>query len=299
MKILWKDKFKEKDKIVYWIREWFESEVQVGENNDYVMASKILPEINVDDVSKKALVNITGGKDSAIVAALCVEALGKNRVVGVIAYEPTSNHDALRRARKVVDILGIEHYSFDISSIVNTYRAAFTTSIARSHTILYPEAYRKLPKHIINSILYTIAAQDMSANVACCQNASELYIGYNTKFGDLAGDFAPLADIPSTLVTDIGRAIAYTVPELSDIIENDPVIGVDKVTGENTFGFGYEELDNYLFNIEGIISETGIEKIKLMHKLAKSKARLAIPKYKAVIKDSVDEENQIIYAETT
>ena len=289
MKIVWKDKFKEKDKIIYWIRNWFDNEGEMGENSDTVVASKVIPSID-NPIPKRAIVNITGGKDSAITAALCVEALGKNRVMGVIVSEPTWRQSEIQDAKKVIELLGIEKYMFDISNVMGTFKDAFMRGLGNKVALPISETYKTIPYRIANVIQYTLAGQMINGNVVCSQNASELYIGSNVKYGDLAGDMAPLADIPATLVTDIGRAIAYTIPELLPIIEKKPAY-------EDTLGFSYEDLDNYLFNGE-FNNQDVVNMIEFMHKISASKSCINIPRYRALIQDDVDEEAGIIYAET-
>ena len=273
MKILWKDKFIEKDKIVYWIREWFE--------------------VNGDE-NTKAIIGISGGKDSTVAAALCVEALGKNRVVGVLM--PKGEQRDIEDAKNVTRLLDIKSKIIDIEPAYNKIEVMVRKFFN------YEEDCKKdvlinIQPRIRMTLLYAIAAQYGNARVVCTDNASESYVGYSTKFGDLAGDLAPLAEVPASLVVDIGRAIAYTIPELLPLVEKTPSDGLSGKTDEDALGFSYNQLDNYLFNSEYVSADIA-DLIETRHRNNLHKNSIVIPRYHVTITDTVNTDEDAIYVET-
>ena len=268
MKILWKDKFKEKDKIVYWIREWFDS------NKWNLQAIKT----DSETIPSKAIVPISGDKDSAVVAALCAEALGKNRVIGVILHDKKMRDEDLVDARKVVDLLEISKLEFDISTIEEYVDNAFASSgiipIGRSS-----ETTEKCTKM---AVLYSAARKINNSYVACTANASDIFIGNTIKYGDLAGDFAPLAGICETLVIDIGKALSYTMPEFMSILENDRYDNAYVDTKGDFRDISYLDLDEFLFT--SLIIDPLYKVLDAMHEAAEASTPYPnIPKYDCIL----------------
>jgi NAD+ synthase len=179
MKIVWKDRLLEKEKIVNWISDWFE------ENGDS---------------ETKAIIGISGGKDSTVTAALCLEALGHDRVIGVLM--PNGEQADFKDSVTIVNLLDLHYETINIGEAVKEVYAAFGSPSRINNDVRI-----NTPPRIRMTILYAVAAMYGNARVVCTDNASESYIGYSTKYGDLAGDVAPLADIPASLVVDIGRAL--------------------------------------------------------------------------------------------
>ena len=205
-----------KNKIVQWIRDWFEE--------------------NGKDC--KAVIGISGGKDSSVVAALCVEALGKDRVIGVLM--PNGEQSDIKDSFNVCNYLDIDRYVVNINSIVsamnleviNTARRAFQPS---------EQAMINLPPRIRMAILYFVS-QSIGGRVVCTDNLSESYIGYSTRWGDNIGDFAPLANYTASEVIAIGDALG--LPQ--DLVHKTPSDGLCGMTDEDRFGFTYEQLDSYI-----------------------------------------------------
>ena len=269
---MWKDKFAEKDKIVNWIKEWF------TENGD----SKT-----------KAVIGISGGKDSTVATALCVEALGRDRVIGVLM--PNSEQSDFKDAMKVVQLFGIKHYVIDIGNTVDTLYETIADSMNINSGSLDDNVIVNTPPRIRMTVLYAVAANFGNARVICTDNASESYIGYSTKYGDLAGDVAPLADIPASLVVDLGRAFAlsYNIPALLPLVEKTPSDGLCGKTDEDALGFTYEQLDNYLFNNE-IEYGDAYDKIVSRHKRNLHKECIMLPRYKAIIKSNIEDDTILV-----
>ena len=205
-----------KDKIVAWIRDWF---VANGPNC-------------------KAVIGISGGKDSTVVAGLCVEALGKDNVIGVIM--PNSVMDDFGDAERVCEFLGINHYVIDIGRSVSNLQ--FQMVKAMGGTFKFPDqALINLPPRMRMATLYMVS-QSIGGRVACTDNLSESYIGYSTRWGDNIGDFSPIVNYTASEVIAIGDVLG--LPQ--DLVHKTPSDGLCGKTDEDNFGFTYEQLDSFI-----------------------------------------------------
>lgn len=218
-----------KDKCVEWIRDFFE---------------KNGPDCN-------AVVGISGGKDSSVVAALCVEALGKDRVIGVLM--PCGEQADIDMARKLVNHLGIQNYEVNVKAavdgVVNAIQGIELTTQTKTN----------LPPRIRMATLYAVS-QSVNGRVANTCNLSEDWIGYSTRYGDAAGDFSPMSHLTVTEVKAIGRVLG--LPD--DLVDKVPIDGLCGKTDEENIGFSYATLDRYIR--EGICEDDAIrEKIDNMH----------------------------------
>lgn len=223
---------KAKDVIVEWIREWFDK--------------------NGKDC--KAVIGISGGKDSSVVTALCVEALGKDRVVGVIM--PNSTMDDFGDAERLCRFLDISELVIDIGRAVGDLRKSFRLNAGYD---LSEQAEINLPPRIRMATLYMVS-QSINGRVACTDNLSESFIGYSTRWGDSVGDFCPLANLTSEEVVAIGDALGLPY-ELTHKVPSDGLCGK---TDEDRFGFTYEVLNKYIRT--GVCEDEEIkEKIDEMH----------------------------------
>lgn len=194
--------------------------------------------INNGNENTKAIIGISGGKDSTIAAALLVRALGPERVVGVMM--PDGEQKDIDDSKEICNILGIKTYTINIESMCNCFYNTFLDVVqpmtARVNT--------NVPPRVRMTTLYMIAAA-VGGRVVNTGNASELYVGYTTKYGDLAGDLAILKNYYVREVLEIGRAI----PEIPrHLVEKAPGDGLTGKTDEDNFGFTYEVLDNYLID---------------------------------------------------
>lgn len=210
------DPKKTKDEVVQWIRKYFE------ENG---------PECN-------AVVGISGGKDSTIVAALCVEALGKERVVGVLM--PCGEQVDIEDSRRVVEHLGIQSYFVNIQSPVDSilFRIHIKMKVSEQTRI-------NLPARIRMTTLYAVAQSlPNGGRVANTCNRSEDFVGYSTKFGDSAGDFSPLANLLVSEVIQIGHELKLP----ADLINKTPSDGLCGKTDEDNLGFTYAQLEQFILN---------------------------------------------------
>ena len=233
------DAKKAKDGCVQWIREFFE---------------KNGPGCN-------AVVGISGGKDSSVAAALCVEALGKDRVIGVLM--PQGVQPDIDMAYLLVNHLGIRHYEINIQGAVDAILASLTEKME-----LQNQTRINLPPRIRMSTLYAVSQSHQGRVVNTC-NLSEDWVGYSTRYGDAAGDFSPLANLTVTEVKEIGRLLGLP----GELVDKVPIDGLCGKTDEENLGFTYEELDVYIRT--GVIADARKkERIDRMHKASRFKLQL-------------------------
>lgn len=184
----------------------------------------------------KAVIGISGGKDSTIAAALLVRALGPERVFGVLM--PDSIQTDINDSVEVCKILGIQHRTIDIGPITTMFKGQFGAAYSK------PVVATNTPARIRMAMLYAVAA-DIGGRVINTGNKSELYIGYTTKYGDLAGDFAILKDYCVREVLEIGD----NLDELpAHLVHKAPGDGMSGKTDEDNTGIPYDVLDAYLLD---------------------------------------------------
>lgn len=236
-----------KDKCVEWIRDFFDK--------------------NGKDCN--AVVGISGGKDSSVVAALCVEALGKDRVIGVLM--PNHIQDDIQFSHILCEHLGIKNYTVDvglaIDDLLNNIHYRVTDTEISNQTKI------NLPARIRMATLYAIS-QSMNGRVANTCNLSEDWVGYATRYGDAAGDFSPLSQLTVTEVKEIGRVLGLP----TELVDKTPSDGLCGKTDEDNLGFTYDVLDRYIRT--GEIDDANIkEKIDVMHEKNLFKLQL-MPSFK-------------------
>lgn len=233
-----------KDEIINWIRNYFDK--------------------NGPDC--KAVIGISGGKDSSIVAALCVQAIGADRVFGVLM--PQGHQHDINFSNELVSHLGIKSIVVNIKDSVETT----LSEIEKSGIEINKNAKVNTPARIRMTVLYAVSAI-INGRVANTGNLSEDYIGYSTKYGDSAGDFSPLARLTVAEVKAVGRELSLP----AKLIDKLPEDGLTGLSDEDNLGFSYDVLDKYLR--EGICEDSIIkEKIDKLHKINKHKLEL-IPCY--------------------
>ena len=225
------DAKKVKDECVLWIKKFFE------ENG---------PGCN-------AVLGISGGKDSSIAAALCVEALGADRVIGVLM--PQGEQHDIDMAYLLVNHLGIKHYVVNVKDAVDGILNNIPNELEISTM-----ARTNLPPRIRMSTVYAIS-QSVNGRVCNTCNLSEDWVGYSTRYGDSVGDFSPLSNLTVTEVKEIGRVLG--LPDV--LVDKVPIDGLCGKTDEDNLGFTYAELDKYIRT--GVIEDTEKkERIDNMHK---------------------------------
>lgn len=216
------DAVKVKNDCVEWIRGWFDK----------------------NGNGCNAIVGISGGKDSSVVAALCVEALGRDRVIGVLM--PNGEQSDISDSEKLVNFLGIKSYTINIAN-------AFAAIIDNMPVQISHQTLVNLPPRIRMTTLYAVS-QSLNGRVANTCNLSEDWVGYSTRFGDSVGDFSPLSNLTVTEVKAIGRVLGLPI----DLIDKVPADGLSGKTDEDNLGFTYAVLDRYIR--EGICEDEEIKK---------------------------------------
>lgn len=206
------DAVKIKNECVAWIREFFE---------------KNGPGCN-------AVVGISGGKDSSIAAALCVEALGKDRVIGVLM--PQGQQHDIDAAYLLVNHLGIKHYVINIKDTVDAMLKNMPEGLE-----ITSQTIQNIPPRIRMTTLYAVSQSHNGRVVNTC-NLSEDWVGYSTRYGDSVGDFSPLSNLTVTEVKEIG----YLLGLPKKLVDKTPIDGLCGKTDEENLGFTYAELDVYI-----------------------------------------------------
>lgn len=202
----------------------------------------------------KAVIGISGGKDSSVAAAVCVQALGKERVIGIMM--PQGVQTDIDYSRRVCDFLNIKAYTINIGDTV----ASFMDEL-KKHMELTPQAVINTPARIRMTTLYAAAASLGGRVVNTC-NLSEDWVGYSTKYGDAAGDFSPLSDLTVTEVLAVGDELGLPY----DIVHKVPTDGLCGKTDEENLGFTYAMLDRYIRGEDDLSSVPEIkEKIDGLH----------------------------------
>ena len=240
------DAAKETENVKRWIKDWFE------ENGP----------------KASAVIGISGGKDSTIVARLLADSLGKDRVVGVLM--PDGVQKDIADAKKVVETLGIRSVVANIGETVKALKAELGT-----HFELSNDTRINIPPRIRMTCLYAVAQSlPEGGRVANTCNASEDYIGYSTKFGDAAGDFSPCSSFTVTEMLQIGDLLGLP----KELVHKTPSDGLSGMTDEDKIGFTYAVLDRYIRTGE-CDDEATKNKIDKMHSANLHKLQL-MPAYK-------------------
>lgn len=235
-----------KNKCVEWIRNFFK------ENGE----------------GCNAIVGISGGKDSSIVAALCVEALGNDRVFGVLM--PNGEQRDIDMSLKLVKHLDIDNITINIHPAVLAIKHEVKPALQDHWSA---QTSINLPARIRMTTLYAVS-QTMNGRVANTCNLSEDWVGYSTRYGDAAGDFSPLSNLTVTEIKQIGRVLG--LPE--DLIDKVPSDGLCGKTDEDNLGFTYDVLDKYIRTGE-IEDEEVKKRIDMMHEKNLFKLQL-MPSFK-------------------
>ena len=228
---------KTKEALIVWIRAWFEK--------------------NGRDCN--AVIGISGGKDSSVCAALCVQALGKDRVIGVLM--PNGTQSDIADSRQLVEYLGIRSVTVNIAGAVD----AIHTQLRTARIAANDQTEINLPPRVRMSVLYAVS-QSMNGRVINTCNLSEDWVGYSTRYGDSAGDVSLLGKLTVQEVKALGREMG--LPE--NLVEKTPSDGLCGSSDEQKLGFSYAVLDRYIR--EGDCEDPVIrEKIDELHRRNKFK----------------------------
>ena len=217
-----------------------------------------------------AIIGISGGKDSTIVASLCVQALGKDRVIGVLM--PNGVQADIEDSKKVCELLGIKNYTVNINNafvfLQNSVEIGFIH--AGDKVPVTDQSVINLPPRLRMTTLYYIA-QRLNGRVANTCNFSEEYVGYSTRWGDSCGDFAPLSNFTVTEVLAIGDELG--LPDY--LVHKTPSDGLCGKTDEDNLGVSYAMIDTVIRGVPAEDPETqlAVERISKLHRSTEFKRR--------------------------
>ena len=229
-----------KKSLIQWIRDWFDK----------------------NGKGCNAVIGISSGKDSSVCAALCVEALGKERVIGVLM--PNGVQSDIADSRQLVAHLGIENVTINIADAVS----AVHTQLKEADIEVSEQTKINLPPRIRMSVLYAVS-QSMNGRVINTCNLSEDWVGYSTRYGDSAGDVSLLGKLTVQEVKALGHELG--LPE--KLVEKVPSDGLCGSTDEQKLGFTYAVLDRYIR--DGVCEDESVRRhIDTLHKQNKFKLEL-------------------------
>jgi NAD+ synthase len=203
---------------INWIRNWFE------ENGK----------------GCNAVIGISGGKDSTLVAKLCVEALGADRVIGVMM--PCGVQKDISDSIRVCEYLGIKNYTINIEGAVN----ATLKQMEDAGIEITNQTRVNLPPRIRMSTLYAVS-QSHNGRVSNNCNLSENICGFSTRYGDDAGDFSPLSNLTTFEIVHIGDYLGIPY----DLVHKTPMDGLNTnengeyITDEDILGVKYSDIHMY------------------------------------------------------
>ena len=204
---------------ILWIKNWF----------------------NENGKTCNAVIGISGGKDSTIVTKLCVEALGADRVIGVMM--PNGVQKDISDSIRVCKLLGIKNYTINIENSVN----AILKEMNESGIEITEQTRTNLPARIRMSTLYAVS-QSNNGRVSNNCNKSEDTMGYSTRYGDAAGDFSPLSELTTVEIVAIGDYLGLPY----DLVHKTPIDGLNTnadgsyVTDEQSMGVSYDDIHKYV-----------------------------------------------------
>ena len=236
---------KQIDSIVEWIKTYF---------------------VNNGSSNTKAVIGISGGKDSTVAAALLVKALGPDRVIGVLM--PEGSQKDIKDSYEVCEHLGIKYHEINISTTMDALTEELPKELfeLRDDNDIY---WTNTPARIRMTTLYAVAGL-VGGRVCHTGNASEAEIGYTTKYGDLAGDFSLLQEFTVSEVYAMGDALG--LPE--HLVHKTPSDGMSGKTDEEKIGLSYELIDKYIRNRTVPESMEDYERLMNLRKTANHKRKL-------------------------
>lgn len=203
--------------------------------------SKILSEQIIDWIreyfkttnGRKAVIGISGGKDSTVAAALCVKALGKENVIGVMM--PNGVQADIEDSEKIIKHLGIDSFVVNINyaylNLVNQINEHHITS----------QAQINMPPRLRMTVLYGVA-QNIGGRVVNTCNRSENVVGYSTIWGDSVNDFSPFDLLTTEEVMNVGDELGLP----SDLVHKTPSDGLCGKSDEDNLGFTYAEINKII-----------------------------------------------------
>lgn len=246
------------DNCVNWVRDWF----------------------NENGKDCNAIIGMSGGKDSTIVAAICAKALGPERVIGVAMPE---KGQGINGADEICKYLGIKYLYAPIYHITEPFYNTIICDDDKPNVEWSSQSKQNIAPRVRMTMLYALS-QTYNGRVANTCNLSEDFLGYSTIYGDAAGSFSPISKFTVTELKEIGRELGLPLKWVDKV----PDDGLpNSCPDEEKFGFTYKELDDYIRKdiipegyVNGSENQTKLEKILGMYKRNKFKTDiLKIPSY--------------------
>ena len=229
-----------KNDLIEWIKVWFDGDENTQGNG----------------VGCNAVIGISGGKDSSIVAALCVEALGKDRVIGVMM--PNGVQKDISDSIRVCEFLGIKNYTINIADSVN----GVLKQMEENGIEITEQTRTNLPARIRMSSLYGISQSQRGRVINTC-NLSEDLCGFFSRWGDGVGDMSPLSKLTTVEIVQIGDLLGLP----HDLVHKTPIDGLvtkedgSYLTDEDSLGVSYDDIHSYIRGDKSISLEVS-EKIR-------------------------------------
>lgn len=222
---------------------------------------------------KKAIIGISGGKDSSVTAALCVKALGSENVIGILMPDGIQNDISF--ARELCETLDIKYSTINIENMGKAFLNGLENERGNLIEDITEQTKLNLPPRIRMTLLYAVSQSIDNSRVINTSNISEDWIGYATVYGDTAGAFSPLGMLTSDEVMQVGKYLGlddkFTFKVPSD--------GLTGKSDEDIFGFTYETLNRYIR--EGVCEDESVKEIiDKMHRYSRHKF-IPIPKFDA------------------
>ena len=214
---------KTRDNLVNWIKDWFDR----------------------NGKDKYAVIGISGGKDSTIVAALCARALGKDKVLGVLM--PNGTQKDIGDSIAVCNSLGIKYIIVNINAAYNAIGSEVDVNLSEKLNWtkgLSSQTTINLAPRLRMTTLYAVS-QTIGGRVVNTSNLSEFATGYFTRWGDECGDMKPLINLTKNEVVEIGKTM-NEIPRY--LVEKSPSDGLSGKSDEERLGFSYDDVDELIRN---------------------------------------------------
>jgi NAD+ synthase len=194
-----------------------------------------------------AVLGLSGGIDSTLTAHLAVEALGEDRLHGLVMPSDVNRSENMSDAERLAELLDIEYDVIDIQPVVDAFVDAAPAGVADDRMALGNVRVRT------RAVLNYFVANAESGLVLGTGNRSEAMTGYFTKYGDQAVDCNPIGNLYKLQVRQLARHVG--VPD--DYVEKEPSAGMwEGQTDEEEMGLGYDTLDHVLaLHVDGPFSK--------------------------------------------
>lgn len=237
-----------KDQIIQKIRTWWDSNRGIG----------------------PAVVGISGGKDSTVVAGLLCAAIGRENVLGVMM--PDGTQKDVGDSMRVCEHLKINNVGVNINAITSRFNEIIH-DIAKNHVkearagkfprprADFERRTTNIPPRVRMTMLYAIA-QNYDGRVINTTNASEAYVGWGTLYGDTVGDFAPIKNLYVDEVVELGKLLKLP----KDLVEKRPADGLTDKTDEENLGFSYADVKKVALKTPEWQTDTAFADIEEKHK---------------------------------